>query len=262
MNSFKKWIFDHSTQILTVVGIVGYAGCAYLSAKGYQECCKRLDAKKRELQVEKLPVKEVVKTCWKPLAAPALTFATSTVCIIGAQNIQLKRNADLLALYKGSEFALTEFKKHAKEELTEEKFKEIEQKVNEATVEKQMAVTEVPKKTYLDSDKDLWFDGTYGGYFYATELEIHKAFDETRADLKWAEHTSTTGYHEYIPLNDLYYRLHGDPIGVGDDYGYFVDKYMSNTLDYTITGETKIAPNGKAARVFVYDRAEDVDTYD
>lgn len=262
MNKLKNFCKKHASQILTTAGIVGYAGCAFLSARAYKECCNRLDQRKQELQVAKLPVKEVIKTCAGPCAPAVLAFATSTACVLGAQNHLMKENADLLALYKGSEFALTEFKKHAKEEFTEEKFKEIEQKVNAATVEKQMAVTEVPKKTYLDSDEDLWFDGTYGGYFYATELDIYKAFEETRADLKWAEHTSTTGYHEYVPLNDLYYRLHGDPIGVGDEYGYFVDKYMSNTLSYTITGETKKARNGKPARVIVYDRAEDVDRYD
>lgn len=252
--AFKKQIYDHGTEILTTVGILGFAASAVLTAKAYEDCKERIERRRKELKVDKLDAKETVKTIWKPCLPPLITFTTSAVCIIGAQNILLKKNAALAAAYKVMETGYNEFREQAKKELGEEKYKEIEQKVTE----KQMEEAPMPKKTYLDDEKELYFDGTYGGYFYATELDVYKAFEETRDDLKWAANCSLgRDYREYIPLNDLYYRLHGDPIGIGDDYGYFVDKYSVNKLDYDDrTGDIKIAPNGKRARVIFYDKAE------
>lgn len=253
----KTFFRKYSTQILTGVGIVGYGVSMYLSAKAYEECKQALSEKSKELNLEKLPAKEIVKTIWKPCVLPALTFTSSTICILGAQNILLKKNAALLTAYKTSETAYAEFQRQTKEKVGEETFKQIREK----TAEKQMEKEEVPsRKTYLDDERELYYDGTYGGYFYATELEIYKAFEETRNDIEWANNTSLgKGFHQMVPLGDLYYRLHNEPIGIGDDYGYDVEEYRINKLDYQISNDYKIAPNGKRALVIFYDKAEKID---
>ena len=96
----KDFFRRNSSQILTVVGIIGYAGCAILSARAYKTCCERMEIRKKELQTDKLPVKEVVKTCALPYLPAAIDFALSTACVVGAQSSLMKRNAGLLVALK------------------------------------------------------------------------------------------------------------------------------------------------------------------
>lgn len=263
----KRFFTRHSSEILVGLGIIGYAATTYLSAKAYKECCDRIDARKRELEVDKLDTKEIAKIVWKPCLLPALIFATSTVCVVGAQKKILKKNAALIAAYKTSEATLAEFQKQTKATIGEEAFN----KLRETVAEKQIEETPAPErltveengKSYLDDAKELYYDGTYGGYFYATELEIYKAFAETRDDIKWQTNTGLgREFREYVPLSNLYWRLHGEPIGIGDDFGYYCDQYITNSLDYQISNEFKTAPNGKKALVIFYDKAEAIsDTF-
>ena len=256
LKSTKKFFTKYSTQILTGVGIVGYGVSMYLSAKAYEECKKKLSERSSELNLKKLPAREIAKTIWKPCILPALTFTSSTICVLGAQNILLKKNAALLTAYKTSETAYAEFQRQTKEKVGEEAYNQIRDKV----AEKQVNAEEAPRKSYLDDARELYYDGTYGGYFYATELEIYKAFEQTRNDIEWANNTSLgKDFHQMVPLGDLYYRLHNEPIGIGDDFGYDVETYRINKLDYQISSDYKIAPNGKHALVIFYDKAEPMD---
>lgn len=253
----KTFFKKNSTQILTGVGVAGYAVSMYLSVKAYEECKERLSKRCEELNVEKLPAGEIAKTIWKPCILPVLTFTSSTVCVLGAQNILIKKNAALLTAYKTSETAYAEFQRQTKEKVGEEAFNQIREKV----AEKQMDTEKAPdRKTYLDDARELYYDGTYGGYFYATELEIYKAFEQTRNDIEWANNTALgKNYHQMVPLGDLYYRLHGEPIGIGDDFGYDIEEYRINKLDYQISNDYKLAPNGKHALVIFYDKATPIE---
>jgi len=255
MNKLKNFCKKHASQILTTAGIVGYAGCAFLSARAYKECCNRLDQRKQELQVAKLPVKEVIKTCAGPCAPAVLAFATSTACVLGAQNHLMKENAGLLVALKGTETTLSEVYTQTKAIAGEETYNQIREKVAEKQIEQTPAPVEKEeepaKKTYIDDAKELYWDATYGGYFYATELDIYKAFEKINTEMK-------AGFSDYALLSNLYWELHGEPLGIGDSFGYYAEDYPHTKLDYMISGDYKTAPNGKKALVIYYDAAKPV----
>ena len=264
LNTVKGFITKNSTKILLTLGIFGYGYSCYSFAKSYETCKKRINLRKAELEVEKLPVKEVVKTCWKPMALPTLSFITSSVCVFEAHNILLKKNAGLVAAVKTSEIALSEFKKETKKAVGDEVYKQIQDKAAENQMQSEQVPERFNKKEYYDDERDLWYDGTYGGYFRATEVEINKAFEDTRADIAIGNRTSLgRDYHEYIPLQDLYYRIHGEPIGIGDDFGYDVREYSPECggvkLEYMISDTYKKAPNGERALVLYYDKAKPIE---
>lgn len=252
--TIKKFCRKHATKGLTTIGFLGMGLSCYFTARAWEECKERINQRKEELEKDKLTVKETVAVCWKPFVLPFLTFSTSAGCILLAEKIFIKKNAELVALYKASETALAEFKSETRKEVGEETFKKIQEKATENQMAKDLTYD---RKTYLDNERDLYYDGTYGGYFYATELEVYKAFEEMRDDLKWAKNTSLgrDDYKEYVPLGNLYYRLHHEPIEIADDYGYPVEDYTHNGFDYTISAEYKQAPNGKKALVIYYDKA-------
>lgn len=263
LNTVKGFITKNSTKILLTLGIFGYGYSCYSFAKSYETCKKRINLRKAELEVEKLPVKEVVKTCWKPMALPTLSFVTSSVCVFEAHNILLKKNTGLVAAVKTSEIALSEFKKETKKAVGDEVYKQIQDKAAENQMQREEAPMKFNKKEYYDDARDLWFDGTYGGYFRATEVEISKAFEEVRNDITYCNRVSLgKDYHEYVPLQNIYYALHGDPISIGDDFGYDIKEYSPEfggvKFDYTISDTYKLAPNGERALVLFYDRAEPI----
>lgn len=252
LNVLKCFVKKNDKKILTGIGIAGYAMTAYLSVSAYKETVKRIDEKAKE-KGEPLTKKEIVKEVWGPWVKTAVAFSTSTLCILSVECKFMKEKASLIGLVKTSETALFELEKQTKEAVGEETFNKIKEKVTEKQMQQQ---TNIPKKTYLDDSRELYYDGEYGGYFYATELEIYKAFEETRSDIEWAKNTGLgKDFKEYVPLSNLYYRLHGEPIGIGDDFGYFVEEYRCNKFDYTISDEYKLAPNGKRALVIYYDKA-------
>ena len=265
----KMGLKNHAPELLVSAGIGCYGLFGYLSIKSYDKCKEKISKRKEELNLEKLPAGEFVKTCGKDLIWPTAAFTVGTICVVSSNNIQkatikelVKKNATLAVACKGAEVALNEFEKQTKEAVGEETFNQIRNKV----VEKRMEETPVPeeptidKKSYLDNERDLYYDGTYGGYFYATELEIYKAFEETRSDLEWAKNTALgKDYHQMVPLGNLYFRLHNEPLGIGDDFGYDVEQYKYNKFDYMISNDYKTAPNGKKALVIYYDKAEPID---
>lgn len=252
----KDFFRRNSSQILTVVGIIGYAGCAILSARAYKTCCERMEIRKKELQADKLPVKEVVKTCALPCLPAAIDFALSTACVVGAQSSLMKKNAGLLVALKGSESALAEVYTQTKAIAGEETYKAIREKV----AEKQMTETKVPERLtieengncYLDDNKTLWYDATYGGYFYATPVEVERIFSQKRQVLQG----DRFGGGEDFDMGDLYFDLHGEPIGIGDDFEYRAEDYLHQTFDYMDSGDYKTAPNGKPAKCIYYDKAK------
>lgn len=263
--ALKLGLKNHTPELLIGTGIGSYALFGYLSAKSYEKCKEKISKRKEELNLEKLPAGEFVKTCGKDIIWPVAAFTVGTICVISSNNIQkatikelVKKNATLAVACKGAEVALSEFEKQTKETVGEETFNQIRDKVVEKRMEAEEA-SSIDRKSYIDDERDLYYDGTYGGYFRATELEIYKAFEETRDDIEWAKNTSLgKDYKEYVPLGDLYFRLHGEPLGIGDDFGYYIDKFRINKLNYMIPGDSKRAPNGKMAFVIYYDKAEPV----
>lgn len=258
--TFGKILKDNSSGILMGAGIAGFGLSCYFSAKAYDECKNRLEQRKEDLDQDKLPITETIKVCWKPMLLPTISFISSSIMVLYSRNIILKKNAALLLAYKGAETALTEFQNETKAKVGEEVYNEIRNKTDEKRIESEELP---PRRTYLDSNQELFFDGTYGGLFYSTEFDIYKAFEETRDDIKYAQRTSLgkKDYKEYVPLGDLYYRLHGKPLGIGDDYGYDIEKYnKSHTkLEYTITDGYIRADNGMKATVIYYDKADKIE---
>lgn len=246
--SIGKFIKKNASGLLTLTGIFGFGVSCYATAKAYQECKERIKAKKEELQVEKLPVKEVVKVCWKPCVRPLLAFSTSTICILGARNILLKEKAAYAALYKATETALAEFKAETKKEVGAETFKKIEQQ----------AVTNQAKKSQapIDSgeiflDRPLFYDTFQDKYFRSTDRAIQDTFHDFHNRM-----TDRDSFEDFIPYSDLYYELYGSTACKLDyaNMGYYSEEYSHRNPfrvsfgDYYIT-----APNGERAIPITYD---------
>lgn len=212
INSAKSAIVKHSPEILTGMGIAGMVTTAVLAVKATPKALDLIRDREDELEVEKLPVGEIVKTTWKCYIPAVSTCILSAACIIGASSVHTKRNAAIAAAYKLSEKALIEYKDAVIETIGEKKELEVRDKMAEKHIEKDpVSKTEV---IITDKGTSLCYDSISGRYFKSDIETIKRAENVINKQLL---------SDMYVSLNDFYDELGLDYTKVGRELGWSVD---------------------------------------
>lgn len=208
----RSGLTKHSPEILIGLGVAGLLGTTILAVRETPKALKLLENKKKELDVEKLSVKDTVKTVWKNYIPCAVLAVTSVACIVGASNISARRNAALAAAYAIGNKAFSDYKEEVINLLGEEKDKEIKERV----ADKLLKENPVTNKEVIitDNNEHLCYDEITGRYFKSSQNKIKEAqnvINDRLRDEMW------------VSLNDLYYELCLPNVRVGDDLGWNVD---------------------------------------
>lgn len=208
----RSGLTKHSPEILIGLGVAGLLGTTILAVRETPKALKLLENKKKELDVEKLSVKDTVKTVWKNYIPCAVLAVTSVACIVGASNISARRNAALAAAYAIGNKAFSDYKEEVVNLLGEEKDKEIKERV----ADKLLKENPVTSKEVIitDNNEHLCYDEITGRYFKSSQNKIKEAqnvINDRLRDEMW------------VSLNDLYYELCLPNVRVGDDLGWNVD---------------------------------------
>lgn len=215
MKGAQVWMSKHSPEILTGLGIAGMVTTVVLAVKATPKAMKLIEEKKEELDLrpeDKLTVVETVKAAWKPYVPAVVTGTASTVCLIGASSVNLRRNAALAAAYHLSETALSEYKEQVIETVGKNKEKTIRNNVDKKRIENNpLAENEV----ILTGDGDtLCYDHHSGRYFETSIDKLKKIENELNAKLL---------REDYISLNDFYDELGLSYTSLGENLGWRVD---------------------------------------
>ena len=210
--TMKSGLTKHSPEILIGLGVAGLLGTTVLAVRETPKVLKLLENKKNELDVEKLSVKDTVKTVWKNYIPCAVLAVTSVACIVGASNISARRNAALAAAYAIGNKAFSDYKEEVINLLGEEK----EKKIKERVADKLLKENPVTSKEVIitDNNEHLCYDEITGRYFKSSQNKIKEAqnvINDRLRDEMW------------VSLNDLYYELCLPNVRVGDDLGWNVD---------------------------------------
>ena len=208
----RSGLTKHSPKILIGLGVAGLLGTTILAVRETPKALKLLENKKKELDVDKLSVKDTVKTAWKNYIPCAVLAVTSVACIVGASNISARRNAALAAAYAIGNKAFSDYKEEVINLLGEEKDKEIKERV----ADKLLKENPVTSKEVIitDNNEHLCYDEITGRYFKSSQNKIKEAqnvINDRLRDEMW------------VSLNDLYYELCLPNVRVGDDLGWNVD---------------------------------------
>ena len=212
INEIQKAVIKHSPEILTGLGIAGMITTTVLAVKATPKALDLINDRKDELETEKLPPIEAVKTAWKCYIPAAVTCATSTACLIGASSVNLKRNAALATAYKLSESAISEYKDAVIDKLGEKKEQTIRDKVAEEKIKKNpVSSSEV---FITEKGNTLCYDTISGRYFKSDIDRIKRAENAINKQLL---------DEMYVSLNDLYDELDLDHTKLGDELGWKID---------------------------------------
>ena len=244
--SIKGVLERHAPEILTGIGVAGMVTSTVLAVKATPKACLLINDRKDELEVEKLPITELVKTTWKCYIPAVVTCGASIACLVGASSVNFKRNAALATAYKLSEAALSEYKDAVIETIGEKK----EQSVRDKVAEERLKKNPVSKSEVIvtGNGTTLCYDPVGNSYFKSSIQQIESAKNKLNARML---------SENYVSLNDFYDELGIGPTKLGDDLGW--DIYKDGLID--IAFSSRLAEDGTPCLVMDYSVAPRYEYY-
>ena len=203
----------HSPEILTGIGIAGMITTTVMAVKATPKALTLIEEKKEEQNTEKLTVVETVKTAWYYYIPTAITGTISILCLIGASSSNARRNAALATAYTLSESAFKEYKDKVVEVIGEKKAQSVRDLAAKDKIEK----NPVSKNEVIITNKGdmLCYDAISGRYFKSDIDKLKKA--ENKLNKMMLNEMS-------VSLNDFYYEIGMDGIGIGDNIGWSINR--------------------------------------
>lgn len=227
----------YSPEILTGLGIAGMVTTTVLAIKATPKAYMLLEDAEDE-KGGKLTATETVKVCWKSYIPAAISGAAAIACIVGANSVNAKRKAAIVAAYTMSESTLRTYREKVIETIGEEQEKVVREKVAEERIKRDP----VSNKEVLTSRKGdiLCYDVISGRYFKSELNFINKVAN----DLNRRMLTDICGS---ITLNEFYDELGLEHISIGDDLGWNVDRGQIE-----IFPDSRLTPDGDPCLVLDY----------
>lgn len=235
---FKKKLTNSAPELLVGLGLVGFATSTVMAVKATPKALQLIEEERsiREDNDEPEMTKiDIVKTAWKPYIPSIAFYTLSTACIFGSNSIISKRNTAIMAAYKLTEKAYTEYKDAVVEQIGSVNEREIVEKINERKMK------ETPyNETLVIGDGDvIVYDSLSARYFRSTTLAVEKCV----VDLNFRILNDM-----YASVNDFYELLGIDYTSTGHDMGWNID----NKLE--VYYSSKITDDGKPCIVLNYEK--------
>lgn len=239
----------HQPEILTGIGIAGMVTTTVMAVKATPKALD-LMAEIKEYHEEDTDKKALAKDVLlkvAPVYIPAVILGTLSVsCLIGANSVNLKRNAALATAYTLSESALKDYRGKVIETLGEKK----DQAVRDAIAKDKVDQNPVVDKEVIitNNGETLCLDTLSGRYFKSDIEKLKRAENELNRQML---------RDDYISLNEFYDEIGLSNTKIGETVGWGVNKGLlelkfSSTL--TLDGKPVLVMDYDVAPYYDYDR--------
>jgi hypothetical protein len=218
----------NSPTILTGLSVAGLLSTVAMAVSATPKAIRIIDELEDEYVHTGEPVtkKDILKATWKVYAPAAAMGAVTIGCIVGANSINLRRNAALASVYSISEMALKEYQAKVVEKLGADKEKEIRDEIKQDRSRRgQQGGNEV---IITGNSETLCKDALSGRYFTSNVNSIKRIMNEL-------SHRLMTDM--WIPLNDVYFELGLETTKLGDTVGWHIDQVGSELIQPEFTTE-------------------------
>lgn len=188
----KTKLVDHSPTILSGLAVSGLVATVALAVRATPEAMRRIGALKDEKAAKAGPLLkdqdearndkpdlvEIVKATWTCYIPAAITGSASVACILGANQIGLRRQAALAGAYALAEGAFREYKEEVVRQIGANK----ERKVDEAIAERKVAEMRPDAQVIITGGGEvLCCDMLTGRYFRSDPESIRRAENDLKA---------------------------------------------------------------------------------
>lgn len=207
-----KYVENHSPTILTGLVAAGVVTSVGMGIRATVKAVPLIEEEKvrrcKEGLDEHLSVKDVVKVCWK-CYIPTVSMAALTVaCAVGANSINLQRNAALSSLYTVSSTALKEYESKVVEEIGTDK----NEKIKNAVAKDHISRLSADEAAAL-GEGNVWVLDTFSGRKWPCSIGKLKA---SAGDFN----TYMANSGDWVSLNEFYLDVGLKEITPGDSMGF------------------------------------------
>ena len=228
----RRSVSKNASKILGGLAITGGITAVYFAVTATPKAMILLDEKKKELGVEKLDVKTIVKTAGPVYIPTAVSMGLSAVCTIGAIHVDERRNAALAAACTLSESALKTYQDKIVETVGEEK----EREIRESIALDKMAKNPEPEviKVVESDDTDAsygkrikCYESLSGTYFWSTRNAIDRAVNGVNKQLLSDFQVSENDLFDYLGIE---HNRNGELLG-WDTTSMEIETFYTSKLD-------------------------------
>lgn len=238
----------HSPAILTGIGIAGMITATVLAVRATPKAMELIEEKQEELypdSTEPLTPVETVQVTWKCYLPAAVTCVAATVCLIGANSVNTRRNAALATAYNLSTTALSEYKDKVAETFGEKKERAIREKIAEDHLRKEPLNKSTVYVT--DTGTTRFYDDISKRRFMSDIEKIRRIVNDLNADMLDGD--------DYVSLNAFYYELGLEDTPFGDEMGWNVSKNGHRAGMIKVDFHAFVDDDGQPTIVLEYDVA-------
>ena len=229
-----------SPSILTGVGAVGVITTAMMAVRATPKAlqlleCERYARAKADQDVY-LSKKDIFLLTWKCYVPTIIMGGLTIGCIVGANSINLRRNAALASIYGITETALKEYQAKVVETFGDVKAKKVKDDIAKDRIEK--APVSDKEVILTGKGETLCFEPFSSRYFKSDIEKIRKGQNELNRDLL---------NDDFISLNDVYYALGLPETKLGADMGWTISDGLIE-FDFS----SQLTPDGTPCLVLDY----------
>jgi hypothetical protein len=232
VNKVKFLVNDHSTTILTGLGVSGTVVTAVLTGRASFKAAALIEQEKRWVDVpEELPTTlsktNKIKLTWHLFLPPVGVGITTITCIIVANKISSKQIAALAIASGVSERALQEYKEKVVEKLGMKEDQAIRDEIAQDRINKNPVGSEI---ILAGTGQVLCYDMTTGRYFQSTVEDIKRAENKINYELIHFMHASLSQFYDEIGL---------PPTSYSDSVGWNVNNHIEVTFSTTMSTDQR-----------------------
>jgi Family of unknown function (DUF6353) len=245
LNLTGQKVSNNSTTLLSGAAVIGVVATAILAVRATPNAYAKLAEARDDKAMQdpkyadpdnppvfyeaSLTPLETVKVAWKFYVPAGVAGCCTIACIIGSNQIGLRRNAAMLGAYTLVDRAFHEYKEEVVKQIGENKAA----KVDEALVERKMKNMPVHDSQVFITGRgeQLFFETTSGRYFQTDTEEVRRLENDFNREI-------VTNIM-YSSLNEWYAMLGLEPTDLGDRLGFNVDRPLSTIF------VPKIASDGR-----------------
>lgn len=219
----KPFIIKHEPEILMTSGLAGMVFSTIWAIKSTVKAVRLVDEKKKELNVEKLSKKEIIKVTWKCYLPVGISMVASVPCLIAGNRVSNKRNVALAFAANTAEAALQEYQSKTKEIIGDKK----EQQIHEAISKEAVKKNPVNNVVVTGDGDSLFLEPITGRYFKSNWNKIQQMANELNAD-------ALGGRFDTITLSDWFEALGLEPTANSDYTGWSISDGRKGLIDISI----------------------------
>lgn len=246
MRRTGQFLSQNSPSIMSAAAVGGVVATAYLTAKATLKAKEQIsdleDANRDYGTNEGVTPKEKVEACWKFYVPAGISGAATIACVIGANQIGIRRQAAMLGAYTLADTAFREYKDEVLTQIGANK----EQKVVDEIAKRKMDENPPDNQVIITGGgEQLCYDTLSGRYFYSDAESIRRAANDVNEEI--------LGGNMWASLNEFWARVGLGDTTLGDEVGF----NLGNTMDITFTSH--LTPENKPCLAITYTRLPKAD---